>query len=312
MRKYLLLSIICVLANYAFAKDVTLKGYWYVYDYENRFVPGEGCWVLIWDSDLIWDDLIAIVPVNSSGYWTATFDNNSCFLCDQYDVFVVFATRGDRIAVLTNPDDMSTYFGFTGGAIIDNIASDHDYGSIRVTTELPPACNAFKVFTAIRECRSFLDISGTLTPSTICEFPTSEMDGAYFDRLWWFEFWPWADPAHINIPASEVLYGTTVMHEMGHNVMYKAFGDWLPAGGADHSFSTAISSEFAFMEGWPTFLQCCVRNDPAYVWGDGQRQRLEYSSQYTSSFWPTGDKSELRVAMGLWDPALRSENSSHS
>ncbi len=179
-----------------------------------------------------------------------------------------------------------------------NISSDRDLGYLTTNDEDPTAVNAFKVFYAMKQGIDFLDDHGGQPRHYIrCFYPGS---GNFFQ--------PSIIPeSYFSIAAGSYAYGSTVLHELGHAVMWYQMGEWSPAEGHSHWLHEVSTREFAFMEGWPTFFSMCVKNDPAYVEESGYRVQLEYGGCYDPLGWmhndqlSYGDACEGRVITALWD-----------
>jgi hypothetical protein len=95
----------------------------------------------------------------------------------------------------------------------------------------------------------------------------------------------------------------TVLHEMGHAVMWNVYGgDWpisclQYASGycIEHYLKLASGDECAWTEGWANFWAMAVKESP-YLFG----YNLETPTWDTSG-WDDGDEVEGRVAGALWD-----------
>lgn len=87
-----------------------------------------------------------------------------------------------------------------------------------------------------------------------------------------------------------------VLHEMGHNVMYNAYGGWWPEGDIprDHQMGVAYNAGGAWREGWATFWALAVTGTGMWLGYDMEDPLLQRN-------WQTGPEVEGRVAAALWD-----------
>jgi hypothetical protein len=111
---------------------------------------------------------------------------------------------------------------------------------------------------------------------------------------------------HIYLNSGDVAgaYGCdTVLHEMGHAVMWYAYDQSMPlscpeyviSGCYNHQTQVSTSTKCAWMEGWANFWSMAVQNHTS-LWG----YNLENPTWGTSG-WDNGDTVEGRVAGTLWD-----------
>jgi hypothetical protein len=112
---------------------------------------------------------------------------------------------------------------------------------------------------------------------------------------------------NIHIFHDEPLSVSVVHHEYGHNIMHNVYGvDYDERREAcdpnlDHTYQALGNDGCAWNEGWATFIDLAVRNDPVYRWYDGGILDLEPPT-YGTTNWPNnGDTVIGRVTGALWD-----------
>jgi len=96
----------------------------------------------------------------------------------------------------------------------------------------------------------------------------------------------------------------TVLHEMGHAVMWNVYDEYWPMSCWDyfisgcpwHTIYEAFGAECAWTEGWANFWAIYVKDDPSLL-----GYNLEYPTWGTPYYWGDGDEVEGRVAGALWD-----------
>lgn len=96
--------------------------------------------------------------------------------------------------------------------------------------------------------------------------------------------------------------GTVAKHEYGHNIMFTAYGGYMPPNPNcnPHTIQAALSAGCGWTEGWAEFLPAVVNNDPTFYWPSGASLDLEGPTWGTYG-WDSGDWPEGRVAGAMWD-----------
>ncbi|MHB9037879.1 MAG: tandem-95 repeat protein [Armatimonadota bacterium] len=94
----------------------------------------------------------------------------------------------------------------------------------------------------------------------------------------------------------------TVLHEMGHSVMYNIYGNYMPAttNCNPHSLVGSSSTTCGWTEGWAQIWHCWTTNDAIRSYPGGGGVDLE-TATWGSSGWDQGDTVEGRVAGAVWD-----------
>jgi hypothetical protein len=107
---------------------------------------------------------------------------------------------------------------------------------------------------------------------------------------------------HVHLLGDDRKSPDTIIHEMGHNVMYNVYGHTFPQTDcpSPHYINVSSGTICAWTEGWADFYALAVNGDPVYTWPSGDPLNLETPTWGTAS-WDSGDKVEGRVAGALWD-----------
>ncbi len=110
----------------------------------------------------------------------------------------------------------------------------------------------------------------------------------------------------INIPGGLEVSSHVVMHEYGHNIMYRRYGDYTPYSSlcncgtcTTHIWTNCYDEECGWTEGWADFFCCCPDNDPVYK--DPRFSPINFESATPGNGWCTGPTCEARVCGALWD-----------
>lgn len=108
---------------------------------------------------------------------------------------------------------------------------------------------------------------------------------------------------HVHLKGEDRRSPDTIIHEMGHNVMYNAYGGAMPSPNdcpAPHFITGVSGIVCAWIEGWADFFPLAVNGDPFYTFSSGSSLDLENHTWGTPG-WENGERVEGRVAGGLWD-----------
>ena len=104
---------------------------------------------------------------------------------------------------------------------------------------------------------------------------------------------------HIELMPIDKSYPDVIVHEIGHNYMFNAYGLMPVSNCPDpHIISAASNVVCAWTEGWATFFALAVYNDNIYNHPDNDVD-MELPSAAWS--WDNTDNVEGRVACALWD-----------
>jgi hypothetical protein len=92
-----------------------------------------------------------------------------------------------------------------------------------------------------------------------------------------------------------------VLHEYGHATMHNAYGgDWPSNTGGDHGFDDVVHQNFAWTEGWATFIALAINPDGTYH-SNGWWRAIEAFGHTTGHSGGDGPRNEGHVAAGMND-----------
>jgi hypothetical protein len=92
-----------------------------------------------------------------------------------------------------------------------------------------------------------------------------------------------------------------VLHEYGHATMHNAYGgDWPSNTGGAHGFDDVVHQNFAFTEGWATFIALAINPDGTYH-SNGWSRAIEQFGHATGHSGGDGPRNEGHVAAGMND-----------
>ena len=82
----------------------------------------------------------------------------------------------------------------------------------------------------------------------------------------------------IDLLAGDRWDSDVLLHEYGHFVMYKIYGDDMPPSPncSNHYWGGHSSLGCAWTEGWANFLQAAIQNDPNYVDTEDQTLHINF------------------------------------
>ena len=104
----------------------------------------------------------------------------------------------------------------------------------------------------------------------------------------------------INLLAGDRWDSDVFLHEYGHFVMYKIYGNDMPPspGCSAHYWGGHFGLGCAWTEGWANFLQAAIQNDPNYVDTEDQTLHINFEPPIPSA---SHAEDEGAVAASLWD-----------
>jgi hypothetical protein len=108
------------------------------------------------------------------------------------------------------------------------------------------------------------------------------------------------------IPHGSVNSSDTVVHELGHQYMYNARGQWFTSC-PNHGIFDSISQWCGYIEGWADFFPLVVNRDACYDFGTGPCTGIADKDYYNletharADGKPEGDAVEGRVAGAMYD-----------
>jgi len=255
------------------------------YLYQDIYGSWNPCrWVTVWiydyDSDGNHDYLGSALTDENGSFISDPIDNNDEEGGGQ-DIYVQFIADNSAVRVI----NFSIYDGFTD--IEWNVPDGTvDIGYWVTPTDEVPAWRAFD-YMLDGWCYLRNSVSPWYNmPFQVAHWPS---DRSYYDPGGWI---------HLDDSASDC---DIVVHEYGHAVMYRVYGDELPPhpNCYPHYMCVASSAGCAWVEGWANFFPLAVYNDEYFNnTADGYSYNIETRNDGNCG---SGDDVEGNVAASLWD-----------
>ena len=242
-------------------------------------------WVMVWIYDYDSEggnDYLGSAQTDENGYFISDpIDNNDEGGGGQ-DVYVQFIADNSAVSVINS----GIYDGFT------DIEWDVPDGTVDIGWYGPPTDEmpAWRAFDYMLDGWDYL--TNDVYPSYAMPFQVAH---------WPSDDHSWYDPGgwiHLDDSASDC---DVVVHEYGHAVMYRVYGDELPPypNCYPHYMCIASSAGCAWIEGWANFFPLAVYDDEYYSnTADGYSYNLETRNDGNCG---SGDDIEGNVAAALWD-----------
>lgn len=295
---------------------------WLRYTDGSQERPIRSAYVELWDCDQPvcggpTDDFVASTTTDPSGYFEVEFVNCTdqaglsfhCGFADDdlgdiwCDCYVVPFSKNDAVADVFCPvvpcvTAQTHRWRFEKVQDMARDSLEHDYG-----TKVVPSGDdneAFRIFDSILTAWLYIrDTVGFQVPRVGVEFPCPVVTcpGA-----------PYFDVGHPvatnNVRMKSGFSRGAHVHEYGHFVMFKAYGDWWPVPFIDqlacltHFIERACDDNIGWSEGWAHFLALAVFNNASEL--ETPPSCVSYPDGSCSTF-ENGDRVEGRVAAALWD-----------
>lgn len=295
--------------------DITVQG---SFTYANRSstVQGaKGIKVQLWDRDTSGgnDLLDEIIVTSSSGQYSFptltnwdTDDTDPILGNRRLDLYVLWALENDEYTV-TNSS--GTRYAWSSSTY-----NDINMGNTTISASLPygyTKLEAMWIFQDIRHAREYY-LSHT----------NPQIDPGYLTAHWdenqnsengiqGSHFWALINP-HVYIAHDSRFSPDTIVHELGHHIMWNKTGQWLwyDFGCFSHEIFSQESVQCAWSEGWADYFAVAVNGDICYDFDDGpctgqaniRHFDLENHTRNDSAQdFAWGDGVEGRVAGALYD-----------
>ena len=269
--------------------QILVKGYWYYQDRAGVNQPLRDAKVEIWDADSSGDVRLATTYTNNSGYYASDNISNSDDEGGGQDIYVKVFSTDDRSVRVTDFSASSNLYYFATDVQNDVADGEVDLG----TYVLDDATNrmAWYIYDLIaNDAFDFLANVGwqNLYNLQVRWSPTSS-EGTYY-RL----------GRSIDLLAKDRWDSDVFLHEYGHFVMYKIYGNVMPPtpNCYNHFWGKESSLGCAWTEGWANFLQAAIQNDKFYDDTEDQRIHIDFEIPNPSVAHP---EDEGAVAASLWD-----------
>ncbi|MEX1350605.1 MAG: hypothetical protein AB1Z31_23040, partial [Desulfobacterales bacterium] len=271
--------------------QIAVKGYWFYQDKDGVDQPLRDAKVEIWDSDASGDTLLETTHTDNSGYYASGNISNNDSEGGGQDIYVkVFATDDRSVRVTDFSSSSKLYYSAT------EVQKDVSDGEVDLGSySLDDSNNrmAWYIYDVIaNDAFDYLaDNVGwrNLYNLQVRWSPDNTTQGTYYKP-----------GGSIDLLAGDRWDSDVFLHEYGHFVMYKIYGDSIPPSPNcyNHYWGSHSSLGCAWTEGWANFLQAAIQNDRFY--DDTEDQILHINFEPPT---PGADhvEDEGAVAASLWD-----------
>lgn len=245
----------------------------------------------IYDREAGADDFLVTTITDWHGEFSATVNNNDGAFADGRDIYFRARATNARFRVRDCAGDDWTYAWRSEVRKDVEEGSVVDFGGLQLVNYEEAAI----VFQDMNLGWNYLTVSGGQDPgrTTVC-FPE---DGSYYStgtKKFYIE-------ACDESATSPWVAVDVVLHEYGHATMHNAYdGYWPPNTGGPHGFDDILDPNFAFTEGWATFIGLSIISDGVYN-SCGWSQNIEIFVHGTVHTAGDGEQNEGHVAAGMGD-----------
>jgi hypothetical protein len=244
------------------------------------------------DSDTGPDEQLTSVVSDWNGNFSAVVNNDDGWFQDGRDIYVRIRATNSRFRV----QDCSywpdwTYDWVTGTRDDLSDGTVVDFGSFWLVDYQEAAI----LFQDLNQGWNFLTTAGAQDPGFVdlC-FP----EGASQYSTFWEE---------VDIEDGDEVARDIVLHEYGHATMHNAYDGYWPSNtGGSHGFDDVLNPNFAFTEGWGTFIALSINDDGVYN-SNGWSRNIESFNHSSGHSAGDGQQNEGHVAAGMGD--VRDRNS---
>jgi hypothetical protein len=265
---------------------ITVIGRIFYTDRNGSLRPLVNATVDIRDNDAGPDEHLTSVVTGWDGRFSATVNNNDGWFQNGRDIYIRVRTTNGRFRVQDCsylPDwtyawSSETRHDLSDGAVVD-------FGDRQTVT----SNEASILFQDLNQGWNFLTTSGGQDPGFVdlC-FPE---DASAYSTFW----------EEIDIEDGDEVARDIVLHEYGHATMHNAYdGHWPSNTGGSHGFDDILHQNFAFTEGWATFIALAINDDGVYH-SNGWSRPIESFTHSSGHNAGDGQVNEGHVAAGVGD-----------
>lgn len=291
---------------------VNISGYLRYPDRSSITKGAKGVRVMLVDLDPIGYDLIAETQTNSNGYYSfpSIWNEETDDTDPNLDLQVFWVLDYGDIKVSNSSEDpyywYSTYYEnisngtYTISKLVDN--TDNNLPAIWLFQDAYRARQFYLTSTSPSDDPGFLTIHWVLGQNS------ETLQGSHFIPC---NIIFSCSVPHVYIADNSVTSADTIVHELGHHVMWNKTGQWLwyDAGCFDHQIFSQESTACGWSEGWADYFAVAVNGDACYDFGIGPctgspdnfdlENHTRNDPNTEGSWW--GDGVEGRVAGALYD-----------
>jgi hypothetical protein len=270
------------------AGQIAVYGHMYYRDKNGVDQPYKNARVEIWDDDAVTDSKLATTYTDDTGYYESNPISNADPGGGGLDVYVKVYTTDDYSVSVT---DLNSILYSANSSTHTDVSDGYvDMGSI-VVTDANTRMSCYIYDKIANDAFNFLynTVGWSNHYNLKVRWTPTSTNGTYYNP-----------GGSIYLLAGDRWDPDVILHEFGHFVMYKIYGNTFPPSPNcnPHHWGSHSSLGCAWTEGWATFLQGAIQNDQYY--DDTEDQTLHYDMEPPT---PTAHHSldEGAVLASLWD-----------
>ena len=265
---------------------ITVTGQFFFRDRAGALRPFVNAAIDVRDDDTGPDEHLVTTITDWDGRFSAVVDNDDGWFQNGRDIYVRIRASNSRFRV----QDCSYWPDWTYAWRTDtredlSDGTTVDFGAL----ELVSYTEAAILFQDLNQGWNFLTTSGAQDPGFVdlC-FPE---DSSQYSTFW----------EEIDIEDGDEVAVDIVLHEYGHATMHNAYdGDWPSNTGGPHGFDDVVHPNFAFTEGWGTFIALAINPDGVYH-SNGWSRGIESFNHSSGHAGGDGQQNEGHVAAAMND-----------
>jgi len=268
--------------------QIVVRGYWFYRDRNSIDQPLRDARVEIWDADtLSGDDLLSTVHTDNSGHFESDAITNSDEEGGGQDVYVkVYST--DDTSVRVSDFSNSLYFSQT------TVAGNVPDGFVDVgTSSIADSNNRMAYYIYDKIANDAFDYLATTvgwmnTYNLQVRWSPTSNTGTFY-----------TPGGSIDMVAGDRWDSDVFLHEYGHFVMYKIYGNIMPPDSSgSHSWGIPSTLGLGWSEGWADFLQAAIQNDRFYDDTEDLTLHIDFEPPVPAARYA---EDEGGVAASMWD-----------
>lgn len=274
---------------------ITVRGQLMYRDFEGTWRPLVNVSVNVYDDDTFGDEHLGTTTTDWNGNWSFSVNNDDGWLQNGRDIYYQFHLGNTRWDVHDDDGDDYLWQSATRDDVSDGAVVD--YGTETGSTD----ATAMQVFAIINLGWNHITASGGQDPGYIeVKHPTAKTNHT---------------AGVVNVTGGDNDGPDSILHEYGHALMYRAFGNTSISPGGSHGFDDDLQDPgLAYSEGWATGFMLSLCPDGAYNWHEGSTEGAGEWPTCTSQSDPgraielfsngdnrVGERNEGRVAAAIND-----------
>jgi hypothetical protein len=232
---------------------ITVRGRLVYQDFEGTWRPLVNVSVNLYDDDTFGDEHLGTTVTDWNGEWSFTVNNDDGWLQNGRDIYYEFHLGNTRWDVHDDDGDAyvwqsATHDDLSDGAVVD-------FGTETGSTDP----TAMQVFGVINLGWNHIVTEGGQDPGYVeVQHPTSATNH---------------QSGLVNIASGDSDGPDSILHEYGHALMYRAFGNTNISPGGAHGFDDDMQDPgLAYSEGWATGFMLSFCPDGQYNWHEGSSE----------------------------------------